>query len=67
MTALAMSWLVIAPGSMLSVTTGNTKVEPIKINCRKVLYLDTVVGCTSAEGMEKSQYRMNVFGVGKEA
>ena len=49
------------------VTTGIARVDPIKINCRNVLYLDTVVGCTSADGNEKSQYRVNVFGAGSEA
>jgi hypothetical protein len=47
--------------------TGSTNVDPIRINCRNVLYFERVVGYTSADGMEKSQYRTKVFGVGSEA
>lgn len=36
-------------------------VIPTRINWRAVLYLEMAVGMTSAEGMEKSQYLLNVF------
>ena len=42
-------------------TRGPTVVAPTNINCKAVLYFDIVVGFTSAEGIEKSQYRVNVF------
>lgn len=47
-------------------TRGFTIVAPIKPSCRNVLYLLMVVGRTSADGREKSQYRMNVLGGGRE-
>lgn len=47
-------------------TRGAIVVRPISASWRKVLYLLIVVGCTSADGSEKSQYRMKVFGGGKE-
>jgi hypothetical protein len=42
-------------------TSGATVVAPTSISCKAVLYLEMAVGRTSAEGIEKSQYRMNVF------
>lgn len=39
---------------------------PTRPTWNKVLYLLIVVGCTSAEGREKSQYRAKVFGGGRE-
>lgn len=36
-------------------TTGAVVVMPISANWRNVLYLLIVVGCTSADGKEKSQ------------
>lgn len=47
-------------------TNGIAVVAPIKPNCRAVLYLLIVVGRTSAEGREKSQYREKVFGGGRD-
>lgn len=47
-------------------TTGAAVVRPMRPTCRKVLYLLMVVGWTSAEGSEKSQYREKVFGGGSE-
>lgn len=47
-------------------TKGASVVTPIRASWRNVLYLLMVVGCTSADGSEKSQYRMNVFGGGRE-
>lgn len=41
-------------------------VRPISASWRKVLYLLMVVGCTSAEGSEKSQYLEKVLGGGNE-
>jgi hypothetical protein len=41
--------------------TGATAVENMSPSCSAVLYLDICVGRTSADGMEKSQYRENVF------
>ena len=35
--------------------TGAAVVSPIRASCKNVLYLLMVVGCTSAEGREKSQ------------
>lgn len=49
-----------------TVTSGIAVVAPINANCKAVLYLLMVVGCTSAEGSEKSQYRANVFGGGSD-
>lgn len=40
---------------------GATVVTPTRTSCRKVLYLEIWVGCTDAEGIEKSQYREKVF------
>lgn len=51
---------------MSSGTTGAAVVMPINASCRKVLYLLMVVGRTSAEGSEKSQYRVKVLGGGSE-
>lgn len=45
---------------------GAAVVNPIRPTCKTVLYLLIVVGCTSADGSEKSQYRVNVFGGGRE-
>lgn len=45
---------------------GAAVVMPTRANWRKVLYLLMVVGWTSAEGREKSQYREKVFGGGNE-
>lgn len=36
-------------------TSGATVVAPTRTSCRKVLYLEIVVGCTDADGIEKSQ------------
>lgn len=47
-------------------TTGATVVSPSRPSCRAVLYLLMVVGRTSAEGREKSQYLAKVFGGGSE-
>jgi hypothetical protein len=49
-----------------AVRMGAAVVTPTRASCRKVLYLLIVVGRTSAEGSEKSQYRANVFGGGRE-
>jgi hypothetical protein len=49
-----------------TLTKGDAVVAPIKANCNAVLYLLMVVGRTSAEGREKSQYRKNVLGGGSE-
>lgn len=46
--------------------TGATVVRPMSPSCSAVLYLLIVVGRTSAEGSEKSQYRANVLGGGSE-
>jgi len=48
-------------------TTGKASVAPVRRIWRKVLYLETVVGWTSADGREKSQYRRKVFGAGNDA
>lgn len=47
--------------------TGMASVTPMRMSCRKVLYFETMVGWTSAEGSEKSQYRAKVLGAGSEA
>lgn len=47
-------------------TTGNAIAEPTSRSCNTVLTLEMSVGFTSAEGMEKSQYRAIVFGGGRE-
>jgi len=47
--------------------TGSARVAPMRIIWRKVLYFERVVGWTWAEGREKSQYRLKVFGAGREA
>ncbi len=39
---------------------------PIRPSCRAVLTLLIVVGRTSAEGSEKSQYREKVLGGGRD-
>lgn len=39
---------------------------PTSSSCRAVLTLEIVVGLTSAEGREKSQYRAMVLGGGSE-
>lgn len=49
-----------------TVTNGMAVVAPIKASCSAVLYLLIVVGRTSAEGREKSQYRVKVFGGGSD-
>jgi hypothetical protein len=49
-----------------AVTSGRAVVAPINANCSAVLYLLIVVGRTSAEGREKSQYRVKVLGGGRE-
>ena len=41
-------------------------VAPISASCKNVLYLLIVVGRTSAEGREKSQYRIKVLGGGRD-
>lgn len=46
--------------------TGATVVKPTRPSCRAVLYLLIRVGRTSAEGREKSQYRLKVLGGGSE-
>lgn len=46
--------------------TGNAIDEPTNNNCRAVLTLDIMVGFTSADGSEKSQYLLMVFGGGRE-
>lgn len=45
---------------------GAAVVTPTSASCKKVLYLLIVVGRTSADGSEKSQYRANVFGGGRD-
>ena len=50
-----------------AVRTGTARVDPISTSCSRVLNLDIVVGWTSALGREKSQYRENVLGKGREA
>lgn len=47
-------------------SNGMAVVAPIKASCKAVLYLLIVVGCTSAEGSEKSQYLENVLGGGSD-
>lgn len=49
-----------------TVNNGIAVVAPISANCNAVLYLLIVVGWTSADGSEKSQYRVKVFGGGSE-
>lgn len=56
---------VIAPPTSTD-TSGIAVVAPTRASCRAVLYLLIVVGRTSADGSEKSQYRLNVFGGGSE-
>jgi hypothetical protein len=46
--------------------TGARVVMPTSPSCSAVLYLLMVVGRTSAEGSEKSQYREKVLGGGSE-
>jgi hypothetical protein len=57
----------IAAGNMPLLTSGNAVIAPMSPTCRKVLNFDSPVGCTSADGSEKSQYRAKVFGDGREA
>lgn len=40
---------------VLASITGKASVEPMRTSCKKVLYLEMVVGWTSADGREKSQ------------
>lgn len=47
-------------------TKGAIVVKPMSASWRNVLYLLMVVGRTSAEGKEKSQYLVSVLGGGKE-
>jgi hypothetical protein len=49
-----------------AVTNGIAVVAPIKPSCKAVLYLLIVVGRTSADGREKSQYLVKVLGGGRE-
>lgn len=49
-----------------TVSKGIAVVAPIRASCKAVLYLLIVVGCTSAEGSEKSQYLPNVLGGGND-
>lgn len=49
-----------------TVKRGVAVAAPIKASCRAVLYLLMVVGWTSADGSEKSQYRIKVLGGGRE-
>ena len=49
-----------------AVIMGAAVVTPTRASCKNVLYLLIVVGRTSAEGSEKSQYRANVLGGGNE-
>jgi hypothetical protein len=49
-----------------TVSNGMAVVAPIKASCKAVLYLLIMVGCTSAEGSEKSQYLENVLGGGSD-
>ncbi len=49
-----------------TVSKGIAVVAPIKASCKAVLYLLIVVGCTSAEGSEKSQYLEKVLGGGSD-
>ena len=46
--------------------TGNAMADPTSKSCSAVLALEMVVGLTSADGSEKSQYRAIVFGGGRE-
>jgi len=55
---------IVAFTSMFS--NGNAVVDPIRASCKAVLYLLIVVGCTSADGSEKSQYLVNVLGGGSD-
>jgi hypothetical protein len=45
---------------------GAAVVDPTSASWRNVLYLLIVVGWTSADGREKSQYLVNVLGGGRE-
>lgn len=47
-------------------TAINAMVPPSRASCRKVLYLEMVVGRTSADGRLKSQKRRKVLGAGRE-
>jgi hypothetical protein len=58
--------MIVNAEAMSPATRGAAVVAPTNNNCSTVLYLLIVVGCTSAEGREKSQYLANVFGAGNE-
>lgn len=61
------TYCIIVKGWLISKgSTGAIVVTPISAICKNVLYLLMVVGCTSAEGSEKSQYRVKVFGGGSD-
>jgi hypothetical protein len=61
------TYCIIVNAGVKSVpTSGAAVVAPTRASCKNVLYLLIVVGRTSAEGREKSQYRANVFGGGSE-
>lgn len=47
-------------------STGTVIAEPTRRSCSAVLAFEMVVGFTSAEGREKSQYRAIVLGGGRE-
>lgn len=55
-----------SPKPTSAVSSGATTVDPMRANCKNVLYLLMVVGRTSADGREKSQYRMKVLGGGRD-
>jgi hypothetical protein len=58
--------IVVMAALTSTVIKGIAVVAPINANCKAVLYLLIVVGWTSAEGSEKSQYRAKVFGGGRD-
>lgn len=58
--------IIVSVGAKSTLKIGAAVVRPTKANWRKVLYLLIVVGRTSADGREKSQYRENVLGGGNE-
>jgi hypothetical protein len=63
----AQTYCMIVKGMPMSRgTTGAMVVRPIRPSCNAVLYLLMVVGWTSAEGREKSQYRAKVLGGGRD-
>lgn len=53
--------------SRLGPATGTAVAAPSKRSCRNVLNFEIPVGCTSALGREKSQYRVKLFGGGNDA